>query len=168
MKVSDIGAVVRAHRKLSGISQKDLAAIVGVSRATLNYLESGREIEIGAGRLFEVLEVLGIDLVLQETSGIKADAKRVDQSLKSMAGKGRKALPRPVLVEALTVGRVPIGMEEQVTAFVDQAPDDVLLAAIRVTAAESGLPAKEVWKNGRSLAKTASSDRLIWRPKDSV
>ena len=47
MKVSAVGAVIRSYRKASGISQKDLAAMVGISRATLNYLESGRDIEIG-------------------------------------------------------------------------------------------------------------------------
>ena len=60
MKVSEVGAVVRAYRKATGISQKELAALVGISRATLNYLESGREGEIGASKLLAMLELLEI------------------------------------------------------------------------------------------------------------
>ena len=60
MKVSEVGAVVRAYRKATGISQKELASLVGISRATLNYLESGREGEIGASKLLAMLELLGV------------------------------------------------------------------------------------------------------------
>ena len=166
MKVSDIGAAVRTYRKASGISQKDLAAMVGVSRATLNYLESGREIEIGAGRLLEIMEVLGIELAVGEEVDPASDAKLVERVLKSQAGKGTKRMPLPVLVEALTSGRMPVGFEAQATAFVDQAPDDAILAAIRVTAAANEVPAKDVWKRGRALAVAAHSTRMVWRPKD--
>ncbi|MEK9736372.1 MAG: helix-turn-helix transcriptional regulator, partial [Candidatus Nanopelagicales bacterium] len=58
LTVAAVGAVIRAYRKASGLSQKDLAKLGGVSRATLNYLESGREdMEIGASRLFALLAV---------------------------------------------------------------------------------------------------------------
>lgn len=164
LKVSDIGAAVRAHRKASGISQKDLAIMVGVSRATLNYLESGREIEIGAGRLFDVLDVLGIELSLEaDTSDDKAEVSAV---LKAQSGKGAKRVPLAVLVEALTTGRMQVGWESQLSRFVDEAPDRVILAAIRLASEGSKIPAKEVWKNGRALAKECSSARLVWRPKE--
>ena len=165
LKVSDIGAAVRAHRKASGISQKDLATMVGVSRATLNYLESGREIEIGAGRLFDVLDVLGIDLSLDVDTG-GDDKSEVSAVLKAQSGKGAKRVPLAVLVEALTTGRMQVGWEPQVSRFVDEAPDRVILAAIRLVAEASKIPAKEVWKNGRALAKECSSARLVWRPKE--
>ena len=36
LSVAAMGSVIRAHRKASGLSQKDLAKAAGVSRATLN------------------------------------------------------------------------------------------------------------------------------------
>lgn len=168
MKVSDAGLAVRAHRKASGISQKDLASIVGLSRATLNYLESGRDIEIGAGRLFEVLEVLGIELLLGIEPDPQADAAYLDGVLKAQAVKGVKKLPRALLVEAFTTGRLPVGFEVQAEKFVDLAPDQAILAAVRVTSAANALPAKDAWKKGRALARACGSERLIWRTKDAT
>lgn len=166
IKVSDLGAAVRTFRKASGISQKDLAAMVGMSRATLNYLESGREIEIGAGRLLEVLEVLGVALAVDQAVNSGSDAKVVDQMLKAQAGKGAKRMPRPVLVEALATGRIPVGFEDQTAVFIEQSTDAQVLAAVRTAAAENGLPPKEVWKKCRALAKASGSKRTLWRHTD--
>jgi transcriptional regulator with XRE-family HTH domain len=160
MKVATIGSVVRAYRKASGISQKDLAGMVGISRATLNYLESGRDIEIGAGKLLTLLEVLAVPFSIPSAVDGPADAAAVDKALKSL--KGGKKLSRPVLVEALTTGRVPIGLEKELALLVETAPDPTVLSMVRVTGAASGLPPQTVWKNARTLAKAVGSSRKAW------
>ena len=77
-------------------------------------------------------------------------------------GKGGKKLPREVLVEALTTGRVPIGLEKELAALVDTAPDPTVLSMVRVTGTSTGLPPQAVWKNARSLAKAVGSSRKGW------
>jgi transcriptional regulator with XRE-family HTH domain len=160
MSVASVGAVVRSYRKASGISQKDLAGMVGISRATLNYLESGRDIEIGAGKLLSLLEVLAVPFSIPGAVDCSADEASIDAALKGL--KGRRKLPRKVVVEALTTGRFPIGLEKEVTLLIDTAPDSLILILIRGTAASSGLSPQAVWKNAGNLAKSAGSSRKAW------
>jgi transcriptional regulator with XRE-family HTH domain len=162
MKVATVGSVVRSYRKASGISQKDLAELVGMSRATLNYLESGRDIEIGASKLLALLDVLGVPFGVPTGVDHPADDKVIDQALKAVGGKAGKKISRKVLVEALTSGRVPIGLDKELEQVLEEVPDPAVLAAIRATGASSGLSAQSIWKNARALAKTVGSSRKAW------
>jgi transcriptional regulator with XRE-family HTH domain len=160
MKVATVGGVVRTYRKASGISQKDLAAMVGMSRATLNYLESGRDIEIGAGKLLSLLAVLAVPFVLPTDIDVSADEGAVDNALKTL--KGSKRMTRKVLVEALTTGRVPIGLDKELTQVIDSTPDPVVFAMVRVVGVGAGLSGQAVRKNARSLAKAVGSSNKAW------
>ncbi len=162
MKVAAVGSVVRSYRKASGISQKDLAGMVGISRATLNYLESGRDIEIGAAKLLALLDVLSIPFAMPSEVDRSGDDDTIDRLLKGISGKGGKKMPHKVLVEAMTTGRVPIGYESQVEQVLETAPEPSILALVRATAAASGLSPQAVWKNGRNLAKAVGSSRKGW------
>lgn len=162
MKVAIVGSVVRSYRKASGISQKDLAAKVGISRATLNYLESGRDIEIGAAKLLSLLDVLGVPFTVPGDVDRTHDDAVIDKAIKGITGKGGKRLPRKALIEALTTGRPPIGFESQIEQALETAPEAAILAVVRAVSASSGLSPQAVWKNGRSLAKTVGSTRKGW------
>jgi transcriptional regulator with XRE-family HTH domain len=162
MTVAAVGTLVRAYRRASGISQKDLAAMVGISRATLNYLESGRDIEIGAAKLLALLTALGVPLGLPSEVDRAGDDAILDGVAKAASGKGRKKLPRKVLVEALSSGRMPVGYEGHIAHVVETAAEPAVLAMVRSVSASAGLPAAAVWRNGRSLAKAAGSSRSVW------
>jgi transcriptional regulator with XRE-family HTH domain len=62
MDLIEIGEAFRVARRESGRSQKDLAKALGMSRATLSALESGRCVEIGVRKLTALLETVGLDL----------------------------------------------------------------------------------------------------------
>ena len=162
MKVAAVGSVVRSYRKGSGISQKDLAARVGISRATLNYLESGRDIEIGAAKLLALLDVLSIPFSMPTDVDRSGDDDTLDELLKGISGKGGKKMPRKILVEAMTTGRVPIGFESQVEQVLETAPEPTVLALVRATSAAPGLAAQAAWKNGPNLDKAVGSSRKGW------
>jgi transcriptional regulator with XRE-family HTH domain len=162
MKVSEVGAVVRAYRKASGISQKELAALIGISRATLNYLESGRDGEIGASKLLAILDLLGIPFGLPETVDREHDDRVLDRAGKSVKAK----LPRKVLAEALATGVAPDGYEGALRAFFDGATEPTVLAVVRAVAAGTGQTSKSVWKNGRALALALGSPRELWNRSD--
>ena len=150
--VASMGSAVRAHRKASGLSQKDLAKAAGVSRATLNYLESGREdMEIGASKLLAILAVLGIPVGVPVDVSRDADEATVGAALAGQ-GKGR-SLAEGVLMEALASGRIPPKAEAGVAEFLEHAPEGAGPAAVRLAAARSGNPPKEISRNGRALAK---------------
>lgn len=161
LSVAAMGSVIRAHRKASGLSQKDLAKAAGVSRATLNYLESGREdMEIGASKLLTLLEVLGIPVGVPAEVSRDADEATVGAALASL-GKGRK-LTEGDLMEALASGRIPPKAEAGLAAFLEHSPDGSGPAAVRLAAARSGNPAKEIGRNGRALAKALHIACPLW------
>jgi len=162
MNVAELGSVIRAYRKASGLSQKELAKMAGVSRATLNYLESGREIEVGASKLLSLLTVLGIPVGVPAGIDHAHDDAVLDQAGKAITGAGRRRLPRHVLMEALGSGKVPAGFEAQIAQFMETAPEEVVLAAVRAASQRSDLPPKDIWKRARSLAKAVDSSRQVW------
>lgn len=61
--VADIGSVVRAARKSSGVRQDDAAGSAGVSHVFLRDLERGKE-TAQIGRALQVLSELGLKVSL--------------------------------------------------------------------------------------------------------
>lgn len=160
MKVAAVGSVVRAYRKASGISQKDLAAMVGISRATLNYLESGRDLEIGAAKLLGLLDLLGIPFHMP--AGIERDHDDEVLERAARAAGGKPKLVRKVVVEALATGKAPAGSERALLALLDGTPEADVLCVVRAVSAGTGQPPKAIWRNGRVLAAALGSNRPIW------
>lgn len=165
--VAAVGAIVRSYRKASGLSQKDLAHLGGVSRATLNYLESGREdMEIGASRLFAITAALAIPFGLPGGVDRAGDDEALEAVLRR-TGSGRKRLALPVLMEALASARVPDDGSESLAAFFAGAETAEAVLAVRSAAVRSGRTPKEIWKNARSLAKSLGADRPEWHRSGS-
>jgi transcriptional regulator with XRE-family HTH domain len=162
MKVAAVGSTIRAYRKASGVSQKELAGMVGISRATLNYLESGRDIEIGAGKLLALLDVLAVPFTVPADIDRAADASVLESAVKGIAGKGHKKLPPKVLAEALSTGRVEAGVEHQVAQALDGVSDSSALAIVRAVSSSSGHSPATIWKNGRTVARAVGATRKVW------
>jgi HTH-type transcriptional regulator / antitoxin HipB len=64
MDFADLGEKLRAARRERNLSQQDLAAPLGMSRATISAIESGRCGEIGVRKLSALLQQVGLDLHL--------------------------------------------------------------------------------------------------------
>ena len=62
MNLESIGALFKEARRQSGLTQDEVARPLGMSRATLSALESGRCVEIGARKLTALLQSVGLDL----------------------------------------------------------------------------------------------------------
>lgn len=62
MDLAEIGSVFRTARRQHRRTQTELARELGMSRATLSALESGRCDEIGIRKLTALLETVGLDL----------------------------------------------------------------------------------------------------------
>lgn len=67
MRLVDIGAVIRDRREEAGLRQIDLGVRAGLSRGTINQLESGRIQDLSVGRLQRVLDVLGLEMYARKT-----------------------------------------------------------------------------------------------------
>ena len=64
MTLQEIGPVLRSARKQAKLSQQQLARPLGMSRATISALESGRCEEIGFGKLAALFAVLGLEILV--------------------------------------------------------------------------------------------------------
>lgn len=62
MDLVEIGMAFKAARRQSRRTQGELARTLGMSRATLSALESGRCDEIGVRKLTALLQLVGLDL----------------------------------------------------------------------------------------------------------
>lgn len=87
MDLSAIGALFRRARREQHRTQAELARELGMSRATLSALESGRCPEIGVRRLTALLEAVGLDLY--------AAPRKTRPTLDDLREEHRRAKSRP-------------------------------------------------------------------------
>jgi HTH-type transcriptional regulator/antitoxin HipB len=64
MKVSEMGDIVKYHRKRSKLSRQKLANLAGVGKTVIYDIEKGKE-TIQLKSLLKILEVLNIQLTLK-------------------------------------------------------------------------------------------------------
>ncbi len=136
--------------------------MVGISRATLSYLESGRDIEIGAGKLLALLDVLAVPFAVPADVDRAHDDAALGAAVKGVGGKGHRKLPSKVLAAALATGRVETGFESQVAQALDGVPESAALAIVRAVSSSSGHSPGTIWKNGRTVARAVGATRKVW------
>ena len=66
MNLNEIGQALKAARQKAGLTQSELAHPLGMSRATISAIESGRCEEIGATKLAALLDLVGLELIVTE------------------------------------------------------------------------------------------------------
>lgn len=69
MNLNDIAPLLRKARRALGLSQAQLAEPLGMSRATISALESGRCEEIGFRKLAALLERVGLEVTVAARKG---------------------------------------------------------------------------------------------------
>jgi transcriptional regulator with XRE-family HTH domain len=64
MRLADLGPILREARQAAGLSQQQLAEPLGMSRATVSAIESGRCGEIGFTKLVALLDTVGLEITV--------------------------------------------------------------------------------------------------------
>ncbi len=64
MTLADLGPLLRQARREARLSQQQLAEPLGMSRATISAIESGRCEEIGFAKLAALLDIVGLEVVV--------------------------------------------------------------------------------------------------------
>jgi HTH-type transcriptional regulator / antitoxin HipB len=67
--LADIAPLLKQARQKTGVSQAELAAALGMSRATISAIESGRCEEIGFAKLAALLERVGLEIAVAPRKG---------------------------------------------------------------------------------------------------
>jgi len=94
MELAAIGKTIRAARRARGLTQERLATMAGISRGTLNGLETGMVKELGFHKLDTILNILGYDLAPAATSNPGRTAH-------SLSSPGRSTRPRDPAAQEL-------------------------------------------------------------------
>lgn len=69
MQLPDIGPLLRQARQHTQLSQAQLAATLGMSRATISAIEGGRCEEIGFAKLAALLDMVGLEIAVAPRKG---------------------------------------------------------------------------------------------------
>lgn len=163
MNIAQLGAVIKQARSASGLSQAELARLASISRATLNALESGKLSELGISKILNLLDIFGLQLQMSDIPGKPAfpdDA--VMKIAKSANVSYRKTLSPAMLENSLCSGSMPQGFEAQLLYLIDEAPESMIMDAIREVARKNQIRPRKVWLNLLNMAEQVQSPRRLW------
>lgn len=158
MRIQDFSSEIRRARLEQGLTQAQLAASVGLSRETLNLLESGLIRELGFRKVLAVLDKLGLELTLEPgRRPRRPDYVRMACTTANVSF--RSALTQDELIHALVTGKVPAKRGAHIRTLLDEAPA-TLLNGLAGEAARWTRPGK-LQKNFARLARDAGASRKI-------
>ena len=159
MNLADIGRLVHTRRTALGLSQARLALMSGLSRATINQLETGSLVDLGAAKLIALLDLVGINLDAGARKGHQGALQSVSQS----ASVSYKTLLSPAaLAAALVDGTLPKQLTPHIATLLDEVPMSLIVAAVEEVAAASSISPKLLWKHVFNWAKDLHSPRGVW------
>jgi len=125
MRLSELGQVIRGARRAHGLTQAQLAKTAGISRETLNLLESGLVRDLGIRKVLTVLEALGLAMTMEFASRPRRpDYLRMACTSASTSFKTN--LTEDELARALITGKVPVQKRAHIRALLDEAPAPLL------------------------------------------
>ena len=159
MKLSDIGLLIHTRRVALGLSQARLAVMSGLSRATINQLENGVLIDLGAAKLIAVMDIVGLSLEV----GARTRPVQALAFVSQTASVSYKTTLDPVqFADALARGVLPAHMTPHVATMLDEAPLALIVAAVEEVAAKTHSAPKVLWKHLVAWAHALQSPREVW------
>ena len=160
-----IGACVAQRREALGLSQGALAQMVGLSRATVNALERGTVADLSVRRLGRLLQVVGTQLQLAPyaaRSGPAADRAALQTAAQVAGVSYRQPMPAMTLANALATGDIPPLFLPHLSTLLDEAPMQIVVAAVVAAARLACVPPAHVWKHLGRWAHELKSPRKEW------
>lgn len=148
-----------------GLSQERLGELAGLSRATINELETGKLANLSLTRAERLTNVIGYGLGVTGLRRTKSD-EQPGSALEVAARSGGISysvpIPPATLRHAWITGTIPPKHIAQLRAVLDEAPLNVLSAAAAEIELENGIPCRTTWQKMRQLAVVIACTRDIW------
>lgn len=157
MNISTIGAIIRKERESCGLTQGTLAEISHLSRVTIVNLENGKVGDIGAVKLSEIAENVGISLF---SMGKKVDF--IKMTLGNVNTSYKNAMSASDLEKFMLSGKIQPGLEGQVLHLLDETPTSLVSGAVKQIATKKNIKAKLLWKNLAKVAADIKSPNKFW------
>lgn len=161
--LSELATLVKRRRLEMGLSQDRLAALAGLSRATINQLETGKIADLSVVRAETVANQVGLGL------GVTGARRQQDNPGAGLEAAARTAsvsyaadLPAEVLRSSLVNGTVAPDFIPQLRTLLDEAPVAVLAAVASDIHLMDGIAPRATWQKMRALAASLGCKRGIW------
>lgn len=162
----ELSSIVKRQRSEMGLSQERLAELAGLSRATINELETGKLTNLSLTRAERLANTLGFGLGMTGVRKARSDRDTLD-ALETAALSGSISygdrISATALRHALLTGVIPPNHIAQLRAVLDEAPLSVLSAAVAQIEAEEGVRRRATWQKMRQLAAAIACTRTIWQ-----
>jgi transcriptional regulator with XRE-family HTH domain len=159
MNLHEIGKLVRERRDTLGLSQNRLAKLAGLSRATINQLETGALVDLGVIKLACLLELVGLTF---EAHARTTPHRGLLMASRTASVNYRTRLDAAQLAKALATGEVPPGLLPHVATFLDEAPLPLVVSAVEEAAKRGRVPPKRIWQHVVRWASEINSPRRVW------
>jgi len=161
--LSELSMLVKRQRAEMGLTQERLAEIAGLSRVTINQLETGKIANLSLSNAEKLANVLGYGLGV---TGVRKSRDDVSKALETAARTASvsyaDALPAETLRSAILQGVVAPPYIPQLRVLLDEAPVGLLSDLVRQVEREDGAPPPATWKNMRRLALALGCTRSLW------
>ncbi len=158
MNIYEVGKVVRGRRLAVGLTQQRLAKFAGLSRQTVQQLETGIISDLSFGRIIKLLGVLGLSFAppsinaREKKNGLWMAAKNSSVSYMS-------ELSTEQLQQALATGQVPVKHTSHLLHFLEETPLPVVVMAVEETARLEAVAPARIWACVAQLARQLGSVR---------
>lgn len=159
MNLRESGQLVRQRREALGLSQARLSKLAGLSRATINQLETGTLVDLGVTKLAALMDLVGLQLEAGTRSSLR---HALLMASRTASVSYRTPLEAGQLAKALATGNLPPALIPQVATLLDEAPLPLVVAAVEEAAERAHVPPKRVWQHLARWAQELQSPRRAW------
>ncbi len=163
--IHELGNALRARRTEMGLSQARVAALSGLSRQTVNQIETGSVPDLGLNKAERLASVLGLMLRVDAGCPRRETRARMAPLVRAAATASvsyKHRIAPTTLKRILVKGETSEKYIPHVSSLLDDAPVSLLSAVAEQIHEEASLSRETVWKNYRSLARQVRSRRPIW------
>lgn len=155
-QIATIGEAIRARRRELGITQARLAALTGLSRASINALEAGAT-DLGVAKVLRIAQVLDMSLNMTKTRQARPAKRWLKAAAASASVSYYRSMPQSELARAVKTGEVAPEFLPHIATLLEEASPTLLVRALNDVFPD-GVP-KAAWNNLDRLAMQAKVTR---------
>lgn len=161
--VQELSFQLKQQRVAMGISQQRLAELAGMSRVTINQLETGRLTNLSLISAEKLANVLGFGLGVTGVRTSRSDlSTALETGSRTASVSYAEVLPTEILRSCIVNGVIAPNYVPQLRALLDEAPVGLLTKISHQVELEDDVSARSSWQNMRRLALALGCNRGIW------
>ncbi|MDC8013883.1 helix-turn-helix transcriptional regulator [Tahibacter soli] len=164
--IHELGRALKTRRTEMGLTQAQVASLAGLSRQTINEVETGAVADLGLNKAERLASALGLGLQVVDGRVTSPPRRRLAPLARAAATASvsyRKPITAARLTKILATGMLPTAYEPHLHALLDDAPVSLLAGVVDQLREELRVERGEIWANYRELARQVKSLRDIWQ-----